>query len=74
MTAANANTAPTAAIPALGPWTCFDVEIEAGVAHIKLKRPEAFNSMIRAFWNELPVIVRDINDNVRARCIVISST
>ncbi|MFT4936831.1 MAG: enoyl-CoA hydratase [Pseudoalteromonas distincta] len=74
MTAANANSAPESAIPALGPWTCFDVEIEGGVAHIKLKRPEAFNSMIRAFWNELPVIVRDINDNVRARCIVISST
>ncbi|MDP3382716.1 MAG: enoyl-CoA hydratase-related protein, partial [Phenylobacterium sp.] len=72
MTAAQLNDADT--IPALGPWTCFDVEIDAGVAHIKLKRPEAFNSMIRAFWNELPVIVRDINDNVRARCIVISST
>ncbi len=72
MTAAHSNDA--AAIPALGPWTCFDVEIEAGVAHIKLKRPEAYNSMIRDFWNELPVIVRDINDNFRARCIVISST
>ncbi|MET0272731.1 MAG: enoyl-CoA hydratase-related protein, partial [Phenylobacterium sp.] len=55
-------------------WTCFDVTIEGGVAHIQLKRPEAFNTMVRAFWNELPVIVRDINDNARARCIVISST
>lgn len=55
-------------------WTCFDLTIEDHVAHIQLKRPEAFNSMIRAFWNELPAIVRDINDNARARCIVISST
>jgi len=55
-------------------YTCFDVEIEAGVAHIRLKRPEAMNTMIRAFWNELPAIVRDIDDNARARCIVISST
>ena len=55
-------------------WTCFDVSIEAGVAHIRLKRPEAFNSMIREFWNELPAIVRDIDDNARARCIVISSS
>ena len=55
-------------------WTCFNVTIEAGVAHIQLKRPEAMNSMNRAFWNELPVIVRDIDDNARARCIVISST
>ena len=55
-------------------WTCFNVIIEDGVAHIQLKRPEAMNSMIREFWNELPVIVRDIDHNARARCIVISST
>lgn len=55
-------------------WTCFDVSIEAHVAHIQLKRPEAMNTMVRDFWNELPQIVRDINDNARARCIVISST
>jgi enoyl-CoA hydratase len=30
--------------------------------------------MTRAFWNELPAIIRDIDDNARARCIVISST
>ena len=55
-------------------WTCFDVSLEQGVAHIQLKRPEAMNSMIREFWNELPQIVRDIDDNARARAIVISST
>lgn len=55
-------------------WTCFDVTIEDKVAHIRLKRPEALNTMVRAFWNELPQIVRDISDNARARCIVISST
>lgn len=60
--------APTAA------WTCFSVSIEDGVAHIQLNRPEALNAMNRAFWNELPAIVRDIDDNARARCIVISST
>ena len=55
-------------------WTCFNVTLEAGVAHIQLKRPEAMNSMVREFWNELPAIVRDIDDNALARCIVISST
>ena len=55
-------------------WTCFSVSIEDGVAHIQLNRPEAMNAMNRAFWNELPAIVRDIDDNARARCIVISST
>lgn len=55
-------------------WTCFDVSFESKVAHIQLKRPEALNAMNRTFWNELPAIIADINDNARARVIVISST
>lgn len=53
--------------------TCFKLSIENKVAHIRLSRPEVFNSMPRAFWNELPVLVNDISDNAKARCIVISS-
>ncbi len=55
-------------------YTCFDVDIADHVAHIQLKRPEKYNSMIREFWNELPEIVNDINENAKARAIVISST
>jgi len=54
--------------------TCFKLSIENKVAHIQLNRPEAFNAMNRAFWNELPALVRDIDDNAKARVIVISST
>lgn len=54
--------------------TCFDVTIENNVAHLQMKRPDAFNTMTRAFWNELPAIIQDIDDNARARAIVISST
>lgn len=54
--------------------TCFKLSTENNVAHIVLNRPEAMNSMPRAFWNELPAIVNDINDNAKARVIVISST
>ena len=54
--------------------TCFDVRIENKIAHIVLNRPKAFNSMGREFWNELPELVGDIDDNARARVIVISST
>jgi enoyl-CoA hydratase len=54
--------------------TCFNVTIADHIAHIQMKRPEAFNSMTRDFWNELPKIVKDINDNSRARVIVITST
>ena len=55
-------------------YTCFNVEIEEGVAHIQFKRPDKFNSMIREFWNEMPEIINDISDNAKARAIVISST
>ena len=54
--------------------TCFDVSIENKIAHIVLKRPEALNTMTRPFWNELPQIIADIDDNAKARVIVISST
>jgi enoyl-CoA hydratase len=57
-----------------GPYECFEVSIDSGVAHVRLNRPEAFNSMNRAFWRELPAIVDDISANARARCIVVSST
>ncbi|MEQ1754780.1 MAG: enoyl-CoA hydratase-related protein [Micropepsaceae bacterium] len=55
-------------------YTCFDVGIKDKIAHIQLKRPEAFNTMTRDFWNELPAIVNQINDDAAARVIVISST
>ncbi len=54
--------------------SCFAVKIENRIAHIVLSRPQAFNSMPRTFWNELPRIVGDIDDNARARVIVVSST
>jgi enoyl-CoA hydratase len=60
--------------PKRAAYECFEVSIEAGVAHVRLNRPDAFNSMVRAFWRELPAIVEDINTNARARCIVLSSS
>ena len=55
-------------------YESFSVEIRDRVAHIVLTRPEKRNSMIPAFWRELPEIVADIDGNARARAIVISST
>lgn len=64
-------TAPSATVSV--PSTCFEVSIADGVAHIRLNRPDAFNAMNRAFWNELPAIVREIDDRALARCIVLSA-
>lgn len=53
---------------------CFTVEEAAGIAHVRLARPDQLNTMIPAFWRELPEIVNDISDRGAARAIVISST
>lgn len=55
-------------------YEAFTVTIENKVAHIQMSRPEAMNTMNKAFWNELPEIVRTIDNNALARVIVISST
>ena len=55
-------------------YRCFNVEIAGAVAHLQLKRPAELNSMVPEFWRELPQIVADIDDNAKARVIVISST
>ena len=55
-------------------YECFSVEIRDQVAHVQLSRPAAFNSMNRAFWRELPQIVRGIDDSAAARAIVLSSS
>jgi len=55
-------------------YRCFDVEIADNIAHLTLKRAREFNTMVPEFWKELPQIVREIDDEAKARVIVISST
>ena len=55
-------------------YECFEVTIDDNVAHIKLIRPEKRNSITTEFWEELPEIVAAIDNNSKARVIVISST
>ncbi|MDA0805994.1 MAG: crotonase/enoyl-CoA hydratase family protein [Proteobacteria bacterium] len=54
--------------------TCFDVSIADHIAHIVLNRPEKRNSMITAFWDELPAIISELEQDDSVRVIVISST
>jgi enoyl-CoA hydratase len=54
--------------------TCFDVTVEGNVAHVQLNRPEQLNTMIPAFWSELPALVTQLSDRGDVRAIVISST
>lgn len=55
-------------------YTCFDVDVSEGVAHLQLSRPEAYNSMIPDFWTELPEIVNGLDATGEVRAIVLSSS
>jgi len=54
-------------------YTCFTLTHADKIAHIRFNRPEKANSMIPAFWRELPEAVGRISDEGEARVIVISS-
>ncbi len=53
--------------------TCFDVSVQDGVAHLRMIRPERANSMIPAFWTELPRIITRLSDEAAARVVVLSA-
>ena len=55
-------------------YKCFDVSIEKGVATVTLNRGEKLNTMIPAFWSELPKVIGEINSSGEARVIVLAST
>lgn len=55
-------------------YTCFEITLDGGIAHLQLSRPEAKNTMIPEFWSELPAAVNDLSDSGEARALVISSS
>ncbi|WP_299769376.1 crotonase/enoyl-CoA hydratase family protein [uncultured Pseudoteredinibacter sp.] len=55
-------------------YSTFSVTINEHIAHIELNRPDELNTMVPAFWRELPEAVRKIDREAAARVIVISST
>lgn len=55
-------------------YTCFDVDVADGVAHLILKRGDELNTMTPEFWRELPEIVSRLSATGEARAVVLSST
>ena len=53
--------------------TCFAVDVADRVAHVRMIRPERANSMIPAFWRELPALVQELSDAGTARALVLSA-
>ena len=54
-------------------YSCFEYELKDHVAHISMCRGDAFNTMTKAFWSELPELVDKISDEGKARVIVLSA-
>jgi len=55
-------------------YQCFDVDVQSHVAHIIFSRPDKRNSMIPAFWTELPALIEALDRDGQVRAIVLSST
>ena len=53
--------------------TCFELTVDDHVAHLRLVRPDAYNTMIPEFWSELPELLSDLDRGSDARVVVISS-
>ena len=52
--------------------TFFKTEIDGGVAHLIMAKPEKANAMSPDFWNDLPRIARELERNTKIRAMVVS--
>jgi enoyl-CoA hydratase len=55
-------------------YTCFDIQLDDGVATVTMNRGEQLNTMVPAFWEELPALVRELDATGGTRVIVLAST
>ena len=55
-------------------YEAFAITVKDQIAHVVLNRPEAFNSLNPAFWDELPKIFDEIEARDDIRVVVLSST
>ena len=54
-------------------YECFEVSLEAGVARVHLDHPERLNSMVPAFWAEIPRVFRQLDEAGGTRVVVLTS-
>ena len=54
--------------------TFFELGVDAGIAHLKLNRPERMNTMTPVFFAALRDAVRGLHGDGGTRVLVISST
>ena len=54
-------------------YKCFKYSLEDHIAHVTLSRGNKLNTMIKAFWSELPNLIDEISNNGEARVVLISA-
>ncbi|MBV1872407.1 MAG: crotonase/enoyl-CoA hydratase family protein [Gammaproteobacteria bacterium] len=54
-------------------FQCFKLSQQGGVSHLELTRPEKRNSMVPAFWQDLPKLIQQLESEAQTRVLVISS-
>jgi enoyl-CoA hydratase len=52
--------------------TFFEVEVDGGVAHLAMNRPEKANGMSPDFWEDLPRLTKELEQDMTIRAMVIS--
>lgn len=55
-------------------YSCFDLTFDHHIAHWVFNRPEAYNSLNRAFWHEFAHVIQTVSQLDDCRVLVISST
>ncbi|SIS79602.1 crotonase/enoyl-CoA hydratase family protein [Neptunomonas antarctica] len=55
-------------------YQTFELTLTGKIAHLRLNRPDAYNSMNRDFWHEFPTAIRELDDTADARVLLISSS
>lgn len=55
-------------------YSCLEIHVNQGIAHVRLNRPAESNSLLPAFWQELPEAIARLDDDGQTRALVLSST
>lgn len=54
-------------------YECFQLSIQAQIAHIQLSRPEKANSLNLSFWREFPQVIQQLHKSGQIRALIISA-
>jgi enoyl-CoA hydratase len=55
-------------------YTTLELVVADHVAHLRLNRPDALNTMNKEFWDEIPAVFAAIDADPSVRAVVLSST